>query len=134
VNERTLATLRAFCEIVCPGLASDATPGAPDLAAERYVAHFLEPGTRTLLADALDGGDQPFLELDAAARAERIERMRLDAGLRRLVDGAAAATLLAVYGSWSGEPGTDALARVPLGWDLTGFPGPTRSRLDALDR
>lgn len=127
------ATLRAFCESVCPGLASDATAGAPDIAAERYVEHYLSQTTLERVMDALDR-DGAFVSLNAVERSDRIDRLRLDAGTRRDLDAAAAATFLAVYGSWSGRNVDGELVRAPLGWQLTGFGGPSSSKLDSLGR
>lgn len=129
----TDAILRAFCESVCPGLATDATAGAPDLAAERYVQHYLAPETIARIVEALDRGSS-FVALDPEQRLERIDRARLDAGTRRDLDSAAAATMLAVYGSWSGRDADGTLVRTPLGWQLTGFAGPLASKLDELER
>jgi len=133
VSDPTAAVLRAFCESVCPGLASDATAGAPDIAAERYVQHYLAPATVARIVEALERGSS-FVGLDPGQRLERIERCRLDAGTRRDLDAAAAATLLAVYGSWSGRDAAGEPVRTPLGWQLTGFGGPSPSRLDQLER
>lgn len=133
MTDPSLTTLRAFCEIVCPGLSTDATAGAPDVAAERYVAHYLAPATLERVVEHLDRGDKAFIELRGGERLERIERVRLDAGARHDLDAAAALTLLAVYGSWSGRDAQGAFVRPPLGWQLTGFAGFGDSKLDALE-
>lgn len=110
--------LRAFCEAICPGLDADATAGAPDIAAERFVAYHLAPETVARIASALGAG---FANLKVAERLEAVERLRLDPSVRSDLDAAAATTLLAVYGSWSGRDADGALERTPLGWQLSGF-------------
>lgn len=131
MNDPALATLRAYCAAICPGLEGDATAGAADIAAERYVAHYLAPATLERILEALDR-DGRFVSLRESEQLERIGKLRFDAGTRRDLDAAAALTFLAVYGSWSGRDPDGSLARPPLGWELTGYTGHPRSKLDQL--
>lgn len=118
MSEPSGAILRALGEVVCPGLDADATAGAPDIAAERFVAHYLSPDTVARIVASLGSG---FAGMKLLERTEHVERLRLDPQVRRDLDAAAAATLLAVYGSWSGRDADGHLERMPLGWSLTGY-------------
>jgi hypothetical protein len=129
-------TLRALAEAVVPGLAHDPTPGAPEIEAERFLSHYLEaliPGLAEGVATILDGlaaersPGTPFAELDLEGRAAVLRRLASHevAELRELADLLCALALGAVYGEWSGLDADGRLARVPLGWELTAWPGPT---------
>lgn len=122
------ATLRAFCEAIVPGLDADPTPGAPEVAAERFVAHYLGEARVAALVTMLDeaAGARRFVELEAAARTTLVGRLAERPNVRV----ATALTLAAVYGSWSGHDEQGVLAGRPLGWDLTGYAGPVRARAE----
>lgn len=130
------ATLRAAAEVFVPGLESGDTAGAPEVAAERFLVHYLDivvPGLSQGAADLLDSmaaqasAGQRFADLDLAAREKVLETLRSHdiADLRALPDLIAVLTYAAVYGEWTGQDERGALVRRPLGWDLTGFPGPS---------
>jgi hypothetical protein len=119
--------MRAYCALVCPGLAQDATAGAPDIAAERYVIHYLTPPTLDRIIEALDR-DTRFIDLKPSEQKDKVARLRFDANTRRDLDVAAALTLMAVYGTWSGRDEHGDLVRAPLGWQLASYSGPTPLR------
>lgn len=129
-------TLRALAETLVPGPPHDATLGAPDIEAERFVAHYLEvviPGLSEGVATILDGlaaevrGGAPFADLSLDERAAVLERLSAHevADLRELADLLMSLAIAAVYGEWSGQDESGRLVDRPLGWDLTGWPGPS---------
>jgi hypothetical protein len=128
-------TLRALAEAVVPGPPHDETLGAAEIEAERFIAHYLElviPGLSEGVATMLDGlaaEAQPgaaFADLDLAQRASVLERLTQHevADLRELGDLLLALAVASVYGEWSGQDEQGELFRTPLGWELTGWPGP----------
>lgn len=130
------ATLLAVAEVFVPGLESDPTPGAPEIAADRFLSHYLEmvmPGLAEGVPSLLDqlAGEayegRRFADLSLDQRAAVLDRIRSHelADLRPLPDLLAVLTLAAVYGEWTGQDEEGRLVRRPIGWDLTGFPGPT---------
>lgn len=125
--------IRAFVDAVVPSVGDDATAGATDIAAERYVAHYLGPDRVSRLAAALtSNGSAKFVSSDVQLRTKVILDLRRDPSLRSLIDSAVSLAISAVYGSWSGVPASE-MDRAPLGWVLTGYPGPSRVRPEALE-
>ncbi|HEX9713084.1 MAG TPA: gluconate 2-dehydrogenase subunit 3 family protein [Actinomycetota bacterium] len=132
------ATLRAAAEVFVPGSDRDLTPGAPDVAAELFISHYLDfmmpglaEGVPTLLdeiANARFGAAFASLELgqreqvlDAIATHE-VEQ------LRDIPTALGILSIAAVYGEWTGQDAEGNLIRRPLGWQLARFEGPTRAR------
>ncbi len=128
-----------------PGTATDLTPGAPDVAAELFVSHYLDfvtSGLATGLPTLLDGlaaerhAGTAFADLTLEQREDvldalathDIEQLREIPGLLGLL------SVAAVYGEWSGQDAEGNLAREPLGWQLTGFDGPSRGRPNLMRR
>lgn len=137
--ERTIA---ALAEAVIPSPPEDATAGATDVAAERFVIHyltFLEPALPALLAAALDGVaaarlGHPFEEGRFASLEpeERLAALRLlgehsDPALRDLAELALALINAAFYGEWTGQDESGAMTATPVGWSLVGYAGPAAS-------
>lgn len=136
-------TLRAAAEVFVPGPPHDPTPGAPDVEAERFVAHYLEyllPGLAAAAASLLDtiaaerfegspfaalGLEERTVVLDALGTHD-VEQLRELPALLGLL------SVAAVYGEWTGTDEAGALVRTPLGWELTGFDGPSRGRTHLL--
>lgn len=132
-------TLRALAETIVPGAtATDPTHGAPEIAAETFVEHYLDfllPGLAAqvcALLDAQAGG--AFAALDAARRHEIVDALaeHETAPMRAVADLLVTLSVAAVYGEWSGLDADGALSRVPLGWELTGYAGPLRARPELL--
>lgn len=137
--ERARATLRAAAEVVVPGLVDDPTPGAGDVEAERFVAHYLAyliPGLDEGVVTLLDGiaserfGGRAFVACSLEERREALEALEAHEveALRDLPSLIGALAVAAVYGEWTGLDADGRLARRPIGWDLTGFDGPSRGR------
>lgn len=137
--ERTIA---ALAEAVIPSPPDDATAGAADVAAERFVLHyltFIDPSLPELLAAALDGvaaarQSVPFEAglFEALAPDDRLLALRLlgehdDPGLRDLTELALTLIMAAYYGEWTGQDESGALTGTPVGWDLVGYAGPADS-------
>ena len=129
------ATLRALAETVVPGPPHDPSFGAAEIEAERFIAHYLEsliPGLSEGVATILDGlasevrSETAFVSLSLDERAGVLQRLTQHeiADLRELGDLLLALSFAAVYGEWSGLDEHGELARAPLGWELTGWPGP----------
>lgn len=129
-------TLRAVAETVVPGPPADASFGAPEIQAEVFLAHYLEvliPGLSEGVATMLDGmaaehrEGKAFADLSPDERATVLERLGSNevADLRDLGDLLVVLSLAAVYGEWSGLDENGELTRVPLGWELTRWPGPS---------
>ncbi len=136
-------TLRAVAETVVPGPPGDESFGAPEIEAERFLAHYLEtliPGLSEGVVTLLDGlaaekrTETTFADLSPADRAEVLQRLSSHevADLRDLGDLLIVLSLAAVYGEWSGLDSGGELTRVPLGWDLTGWPGPSEGERSLL--
>lgn len=128
-------TLRALAETVVPGPPHDDTFGAAEIEAERFIAHYLEtliPGLAEGVVMILDGvaaerkPETAFTDLSLEDRAWVLERLATHevADLRELGDLLIVLSIAAVYGEWSGLDADGELTRSPLGWDLTGWPGP----------
>jgi hypothetical protein len=129
------STLRAFAEAVVPGHPHDRTLGAAEISADQFIAHYLEsviPGLSEGVATILDGmatelrEGSAFADLSLDDRATVIRKLTQHEipDIRDLGDLLLALTLGAVYGEWSGLDADGELTRAPLGWELTGWPGP----------
>lgn len=129
------ATLRALAETVVPGPPHDGTFGAAEIEAEKFIAHYLEsviPGLAEGVATILDGmavevrEGAAFPDLSLDERAGVLKKLSEHAvqDLRELGDLLLALSLASVYGEWSGLDSNGDLSRMPLGWELTGWPGP----------
>jgi gluconate 2-dehydrogenase subunit 3-like protein len=129
------STLRALAETVVPGQPNDPTQGAPEIGAEGFIQHYLEsviPGLSEGVATILDGiatelrEGSAFVDLTLDERGAVIQRLTQHEvpDIRDLGDLLLALTLGAVYGEWSGLDADGELTRAPLGWELTGWPGP----------
>jgi hypothetical protein len=136
-------TLRAVSETIIPGPPVDPSFGAPEIEAERFLAHYLEtvlPGLADAVATLLDqmaaerAPETAFADLSAEARAAVIQALASHevADLRDLGDLLVVLSLAAVYGEWSGLDSNGELSRVPLGWELTGWPGPSEGERTLL--
>jgi hypothetical protein len=132
-------TLRAAAEVFVPGPPHDATPGAADVEAERFIAHYLDlliPGLSRGATDLLDElaaqefGGRAFAALSPDERGVVLDRLgdHEVAQLRELPAVLGLLSIAAVYGEWTGTDEEGRLSSVPLGWELTGFDGPTRAR------
>lgn len=133
------AALRAAAEVFVPGPPHDPTPGAADIEADRFIAHYLEhlmPGLARAVTDLLDqaAGDRPFASLPLDERAAVLDRMTEHEveQMRELPSVLGVLAVAAVYGEWTGQDAEGRLVRTPLGWELTGFAGPTRARPSLL--
>jgi len=129
------ASLRALAETVVPGPPHDDTLGAVEIEAERFISHYLEsviPGLSEGVATILDGmatelrEGSAFTDLSLDERAGVLKRLCSHEvqDLRELGDLLLALSFASVYGEWSGLDSDGELTRTPLGWDLTGWPGP----------
>ena len=129
------APLRALAEAVVPGPPHDDSFGASEIEAERFIAHYLDaliPGLADGVVTLLDGlavevrPENAFVDLSLEERAWVLQRLTAHEvqDLRELGDLLMALSLAAVYGEWSGLDEHGALTREPLGWELTGWPGP----------
>lgn len=135
-------TLRAASDVFVP--ADDPMPGAPDVEADRFIAHYLDanaPGRAAAVAAALDaratrlaGAEVRFADATADERAAVVASFDEDesAELRQIPFLIGMLTLGAIYGSWTGEDATGALVREPIGWRITRFDGPSRGRARLL--
>jgi hypothetical protein len=138
-------TLRALAEAVVPGHPHDSTLGAAEIGAEGFISHYLEsmiPGLSEGVATILDGmatelrEGSAFVDLTLDERAAVIRKLCQHevADLRDLGDLLLALSLGAVYGEWSGLDADGELTRAPLGWELTGWPGPAEGYPSLLRR
>lgn len=136
-------TLRAVAETIVPGSPADPSFGAPEIEAERFLAHYLEtliPGLSEGVATVLDGmaaerkEGTAFADLGVEDRAAVLRALAAHElpDLRDLGDLLVVLSLAAVYGEWSGLDETGELTRVPLGWELTGWPGPSEGERSLL--
>ncbi len=139
------ATLRALAEAVVPGPPHDDSFGAAEIEAERFIAHYLDsliPGLTDGVCTILDGmaaelrQDTAFASLSLDERGAVLKRLTEHEvqDLRELGDLLMALSLAAVYGEWSGLDENGALTREPLGWELTGWPGPAEGYPSLLRR
>jgi len=128
-------TLRALAETVVPGPPHDDTLGAAEIEAEGFIVHYLEsviPGLSDGVATILDGmatelrEGSSFVDLSLDERAGVLQRLceHEVQDLRELGDLLLALSFASVYGEWSGLDANGELTRAPLGWELTGWPGP----------
>jgi len=130
-------TLRAAAAVFVPGAPHDASPGAADVEADRFLAHYLDliqPGLGEGAAALLDEVARARFQGRAFASLEVAERVQvLDSiehhdveQLRELPSVLGFLAIAAVYGEWTGQDERGRVVRRPLGWDLTGFGGPGR--------
>lgn len=130
------AALRAVAEAFVPGAPGDPTAGAPEIHAERFLGHYLDlllPGLSDAVPQMLDGlasserEGARFAELDLDERTRLLDALAVHevAEMRQLGALLGALSLAALYGEWSGQDEHGALVRRPVGWDLTGYPGPS---------
>jgi len=128
-------TLRALAETVVPGPPDDPTPGAVSIEAERFMAHYLDvvsPGLAATVCATLDemAADRhrgaTFASLHRGERAAVLDALweHHDERMRERAILISRLAIAAVYSEWSGTDGGRRLVRRPLGWELTGFPGP----------
>jgi hypothetical protein len=128
-------TLRALAETVVPGPPHDETLGAAEIEAERFIAHYLEsviPGLSEGVATILDGmatelrEGNAFVDLPIEERTYVLQKLCAHevADLRDLGDLLFVLSMASVYSEWSGLDEYGELTRTPLGWELTGWPGP----------
>lgn len=128
-------TLRALAETVVPGPPDDPTPGAGSIEAERFIGHYLdlvEPGLAARACTMLDrmAGDRrhgaTFTALHRGERAAVLDALWEHPAeeMRDLAILLTRVSIAAVYSEWSGTDRSGRLVRRPLGWELTGFPGP----------
>jgi hypothetical protein len=136
-------TLRAAAEVFVPGPPHDATLGAADLSADLFVSHYLDialPGLAQAVCDLLDASARarfdarPFIELDLHERETILDEIATHEveQLREVPQLLGLLSIAAIYGEWTGQDGDGELVRTPLGWELTGFEGPSRGRIDLL--
>lgn len=136
-------TLRAAAEVFVPGAPDDLTLGAPDIAAELFLSHYLDfllPGLAAGVPSLLDGLAAERHAGKAFASCTRLEREEiLDElsahdveQLREIPALLGLLSVAAVYGEWSGQDADGAVVRPPLGWQLTGFDGPSRGRPNVM--
>jgi len=127
--------LRALAETVVPGPPHDPSFGAAEIQAEGFIAHYLEsviPGLSEGVATILDGmatelrSGAAFPDLTLEERGAVLRKLceHEVQDLRELGDLLLALSLASVYGEWSGLDENGELSRLPLGWELTGWPGP----------
>jgi hypothetical protein len=143
--EENALTLRAAAEVFVPGHPDDPTPGANDVHAELFVSHYLDyliPGLATGLPDLLNEMSattfegKPFVDLTLDERLQIIDQLSEHdvEQLRELPLVLGLLSIAAVYGEWTGQDADGNMTRRPLGWQLTGFDGPSRGRRKLLHR
>jgi hypothetical protein len=135
--------LRAAAEVFVPSPPDDSAPGAADIQADLFIAHYLEflmPGLEQGVPDLLNElagthfSGKAFADLTLAERArvfDLLSEHEVDQ-LREIPTLIGLLTLAAVYGEWTGQDAEGNLVRRPLGWQFTGFDGPSRGRLNLL--
>lgn len=135
MDDHAAATLRAAAEVFVPGPPHDETPGAADASAELFIEHYLEfllPGLASVVPQLLDdrSGERAFKELPIDERGGVLAALAEDPipQLRELSAVLGALSVAAVYGEWTGQDANGTLVRAPLGWEMTGFTGPSRGR------
>jgi hypothetical protein len=136
-------TLRAAAEYFVPGSSIDATPGAADVEADRFLSHYLDfvlPGLASGVPELLDNlarerfDGRAFADLTLDERGavfDALETHEVEQ-LRELPSLIGLLSVAAVYGEWTGQDADGVLVRKPLGWQLAGFEGPTRARPRAM--
>jgi hypothetical protein len=123
-NTDSADALRAFAAAVVPGLDVDATPGASDIGADRFIVHYLpEPDLSELdlSTEPLEVGGPPS-DPDIAGQLGR--KVDASSALRE----ASLLAIASVYSSWSGSDGEGNIVSLPLGWSLAAYDGPARGR------
>lgn len=132
-------TLSAIAAAFVPGRGrGEPTDGAPEIDAENFLSHYLDfllPGLAAqvcALLDAEAGGS--FASATVERRVEILDGLAdHDApAMRAVAELLATLSVAAVYGEWSGQDADGAVTRAPLGWELTGYRGPARSRPELL--
>lgn len=145
LDEGAARTLRAAAEVFVPGSDRDPTPGAPDVSAELFISHYLDfllPGLASGVPTLLDGtagerfDGRAFADLDLAEREVVLDALATHdvEQLREIPAVLALLSIAAVYGEWTGQDSEGRVFRTPLGWQLTGFEGPSRGRRHLLRR
>lgn len=117
-----------------PGPPEDSSAGAANVEADRFVSHYL--ASPESVAGALDEAaasmfdGREFCDLDLGERARVLDDLASaeDAGDREIPALLGVLSVAAVYGEWTGQDSVGNLTRLPLGWQGTGFGGPTRAR------
>jgi hypothetical protein len=139
MDAHAAATLRAAAEVFVPGPPHDDTPGAADVSAELFVEHYLEfllPGLASAVPQLLDdrSGGRAFKDLPIDERGAVLAALAEDPipQLRELSAVLGALSVAAVYGEWTGQDADGTVVRAPLGWEMTGFAGPSRGRAHLL--
>jgi hypothetical protein len=143
--EENALTLRAAAEVFVPGPPHDPTPGAADVHAELFISHYLDfliPGLAQGLPDLLNElsgttfEGRSFVDLSLEERTTIFDLLSNHdvEQLRELPLVLGVLSCAAVYGEWTGQDADGALTRRPLGWQLTGFDGPSRGRRRLLRR
>jgi hypothetical protein len=138
-------TIRAAAEVFVPGSPHDPTPGASDVHAELFVSHYLDfliPGLSSGLPDLLNEMSattfegRAFVDLSLEERLTILDQLSTHdvEQLREIPLVLGLLSIASVYGEWTGQDADGNLARKPLGWQLTGFDGPSRGRRKLLRR
>ncbi len=141
--EENALTLRAAAEVFVPGPPHDPTPGAADIHADLFITHYLDfliPGLAQGLPDLLNElsastfEGRSFVDLSLEDRTKIFDLLSTHdvEQLRELPLVLGVLSMAAVYGEWTGQDADGALTRRPLGWQLTGFDGPSRGRRKLL--
>ncbi|HJT36945.1 MAG TPA: gluconate 2-dehydrogenase subunit 3 family protein [Actinomycetota bacterium] len=143
--EENALTIRAAAEVFVPGSPHDPTPGASDVHAELFVSHYLDfliPGLSSGLPDLLNEMSattfegRAFVDLSLDERLTILDQLSSHdvEQLREIPLVLGLLSIASVYGEWTGQDADGNLARKPLGWQLTGFDGPSRGRRKLLRR
>lgn len=121
-----------------PGSDRDPTPGAPDVAAELFLAHYLDlllPGLASGVPSLLDEIARErfgaaFAALELTGREEVLDALAVHEveQLREIPLALGILAVAAVYGEWTGQDAQGTMVRTPLGWRLARFQGPVRAR------
>ena len=137
-DSRAARTIRAAAEVFVPGPPEDPSAGAASVEADRFVSHYL--ATPESVAGALNAAaalmfdGREFWELDLGERARVLDELASaeDAEKREIPTLLGLLSVAAVYGEWTGQDAEGSLTRSPLGWQRTGFGGPSRARTRLL--
>ncbi|MFA5889701.1 MAG: gluconate 2-dehydrogenase subunit 3 family protein [Actinomycetota bacterium] len=127
-------TIRAATEVFVPGPDDDPSPGAAGVEADRFVSHYLSSAESvaatldTIAASVFAGRD--FCELDLGERARVLDELASadSAESREIPELLGLLSVAAVYGEWTGQDADGRVVRSSLGWQMTGFDGPSRAR------